>query len=89
MPLGWSQCCFHLNTVVRSLCEFGCISTTLCYGISFDTSLVDTVYDLSSFFTILVHIRCQVCVYEPQMLCLFAIFFTNPCAAKSRCQMYP
>ena len=75
MPPGWLQCCSHLNRVVLSLCEFGCINTTLCYGISFGTSLVDVVYELSSFFTILVHIRCQVCAYEPQILCLCAIFF--------------
>ena len=65
MPPGGSQCCFHVNNAVLSLCEFGCISTALWYGISFGTSLVDPVYELSSFFTILLHIPCQVCVYEP------------------------
>ena len=89
MPPGWSQCCFHLNNVVLSLCEFGCRITTLCCGISFGTSLDDTMYEPSSFFTILVHIRCQVCVYEPQILFLFAIFFTTSCAAKFKCPMYP
>ena len=74
MPFGGTQCCFHLNSAVLSLCEFGCISTTLCYGISFGTSLVDTVCQLSSLFTIFVHMRCQVCVYEPQILC-FLLFF--------------
>ena len=49
-------------------------STTLCYGISFGTFLVDIVYEMSSFFTILVHIWCHVCIYEPQMLCLISIF---------------
>ena len=57
-----------------NVCGFGCISTKLCHGISFGTSLVDTVYQLSSLFTILVHIRCQVCVYGPQILCSVAIF---------------
>ena len=32
------------------------------------------MYELSNLLTILVHIRCQVCVYEPHMLCLFAFF---------------
>ena len=68
MPPGGTQCCFHLNSVPVSLCEFGCISTTLCCGISFGTSLVDTVCQLSSFLTIVVHIRCHVCVYEPQII---------------------
>ena len=74
MPPGGTQCCFHLNSAVLSVCEFGCISTTLCYGISFGTSLVDTVCELSSLFTILVHIRCQVCVYEPQILKILLFF---------------
>ena len=68
MPPGGTQCCFHLNRVPVSLCEFGCISTTLCSGISLGTSLVDTVCQLWSFLTIVVHIRCHVCVYEPQMI---------------------
>ena len=74
MPHGWSKCCFHLNSIVLSLCELGCITTTLCYGISFGTSLVYTMYELSSFFAILVHIRCQISVYDTEILCLFAIF---------------
>ena len=72
MPPRGTQCCFHLNGAVLS--EFGCISKTLCYGISFGRSLVDRVYQLSSLFTILVHIRCRVCVYGPQILCSLAIF---------------
>ena len=68
MPPGGTQCCFHLNSAILSLCEFGCISTTLCSGISFGVSLVDTVCQLSILFTILVRIRCQVRVYEPQIL---------------------
>ena len=37
-------------------------------------SLTQCMYELSSLFPILVHIRCKVCVYQPQILCLFAIF---------------
>ena len=88
MPPGGTQCCFHLNSTVLSLCEFGCISTTLCYGISLGTSLVDTVYQLSSLFTILVHMRCHVCVYGPQILCSLAIFLPVHAPAKSRCLLY-
>ena len=80
MPPGGTQCCFHLNSVPVSLCECGFISTTLCSGISFGTSLVDTVCQLSSFLPIVVHIRCQVCVYEPQMISFLLFFYQSmPC----------
>ena len=78
MPPGGTQCCFHLNSAVLSPCEFGCISTTLCSGISFGTSLVDTVCQLSSFLTIVVHIRCQVCVHEPVHALQSPDAFCNP-----------
>ena len=69
------------------LCEFGCISTTLCYDTSFGTSFVGRVYELSRFFTILVHMRCHVCVYDPHILCLFAIFSPPHHLMRSKVQM--
>ena len=88
MPPGGTQCCFHLNSAVLSLCEFGCIRTTLCYGISFGMSLVDIVCQLSSLFTILVHIRCQVCDYEPQIL-YFLLFFYQSMRCKVHMPFVP
>ena len=89
MPPGATQCCFHLNSAVPGLCEFGCTSATLCYGISFGTSLVDTVYQLSSLFTIFVHIRCQVCVYGPQILCSPCYFFYQSMRCKVQMPFVP
>ena len=62
-----------ISTVQYRLCV-NLVVSALCYGISFGTSIVDTVYQLSSLFTILVHIRCQVCFYGPRILCSLPIF---------------
>ena len=74
MPSCGTQCCFYLNGAVLSVSEFGCISTTLCYGISFGTSLGDTLYQPASLFTILVHIRfLALCLWaaDPLFTCYF------------------